>query len=53
MWIPFNRRDHLMLPTIVRIHGAFAESASWDGVVDRLLAAGHDAIAGPTQPATR
>jgi pimeloyl-ACP methyl ester carboxylesterase len=30
---------------IVLVHGAFAESASWDGVVDRLLAAGHDVVA--------
>lgn len=36
-----------MLPTIVLIHGAFAESASWDGVVDPLLAAGHDVVAAP------
>jgi pimeloyl-ACP methyl ester carboxylesterase len=34
-----------MLPTIVLVHGAFAESASWDGVVDPLVAAGHDVIA--------
>jgi pimeloyl-ACP methyl ester carboxylesterase len=34
-----------MLPTIVLVHGAFAESASWDGVVDPLLAAGHDVVA--------
>jgi pimeloyl-ACP methyl ester carboxylesterase len=34
-----------MLPTIVLVHGAFAESASWDGVVDSLLAAGHPVIA--------
>jgi pimeloyl-ACP methyl ester carboxylesterase len=27
-----------MRPTIVLVHGAFAESASWDGVVDRLRA---------------
>jgi pimeloyl-ACP methyl ester carboxylesterase len=27
-------------PTIVLVHGAFAESASWDGVTDRLLADG-------------
>lgn len=25
-----------MTPTIVLVHGAFAESASWDGVLDRL-----------------
>jgi len=34
-----------MRPTIVLVHGAFAESASWDGVVDRLLAADHDVVA--------
>ncbi|MGZ4186898.1 MAG: alpha/beta fold hydrolase [Solirubrobacteraceae bacterium] len=34
-----------MLPTIVLVHGAFAESASWDRVVEPLLAAGHDVIA--------
>ena len=26
-----------MKVTIVLVHGAFAESASWDGVVDPLL----------------
>jgi pimeloyl-ACP methyl ester carboxylesterase len=36
-----------MLPTIVLVHGAFAESASWDGVIDPLLAAGHNVIAAP------
>ncbi|MBB2946491.1 pimeloyl-ACP methyl ester carboxylesterase [Actinoplanes lutulentus] len=34
-----------MKPTIVLIHGAFAESASWNGVVSRLQAAGHRTIA--------
>ena len=29
-----------MQPTIVLVHGAFAESSSWDGVIDPLLAAG-------------
>lgn len=36
-----------MPPTIVLVHGAFAESASWDGVIGPLLAAGHDVIAAP------
>jgi pimeloyl-ACP methyl ester carboxylesterase len=35
----------LMPPTIVLIHGAFAESASWDPVIRRLHDAGHDVIA--------
>jgi pimeloyl-ACP methyl ester carboxylesterase len=34
-----------MPPTIVLVHGAFAESASWDRVVRQLEAAGHDVIA--------
>ena len=34
-----------MKPTIVLIHGAFAESASWKGVISRLQAAGHRTIA--------
>jgi pimeloyl-ACP methyl ester carboxylesterase len=34
-----------MLPTIVLVHGAFAESSSWDRVIDPLLSAGHPVIA--------
>src|SRR5688500_1094988 len=34
-----------MPPTIVLVHGAFAESASWDRVVRLLQSAGHDVIA--------
>jgi pimeloyl-ACP methyl ester carboxylesterase len=34
-----------MPPTIILVHGAFAESASWDGVIDPLLDAGHPVIA--------
>jgi pimeloyl-ACP methyl ester carboxylesterase len=34
-----------MRPTIVLVHGAFAESASWDGVVDRLQAEGCNVVA--------
>jgi len=32
-------------PTIVLVHGAFAESASWDDVIDPLASAGHSVIA--------
>jgi pimeloyl-ACP methyl ester carboxylesterase len=32
-------------PTIVLVHGAFAESASWDGVIGRLLDDGYPAVA--------
>ncbi|GAA3457685.1 alpha/beta hydrolase [Dactylosporangium matsuzakiense] len=31
--------------TIVLVHGAFAESASWAGVVPPLRAAGHTVVA--------
>jgi pimeloyl-ACP methyl ester carboxylesterase len=34
-----------MRPTIVLMHGAFAESASWDRVIDPLVAKGHQVIA--------
>ncbi|MGH2884587.1 MAG: alpha/beta fold hydrolase [Solirubrobacteraceae bacterium] len=34
-----------MPPTIVLVHGAFAESSSWDAVIDLLLDAGHPVIA--------
>jgi pimeloyl-ACP methyl ester carboxylesterase len=34
----------LIRPTIVLVHGAFAESASWDGVIDPLVATGHRVI---------
>jgi pimeloyl-ACP methyl ester carboxylesterase len=34
-----------MRPTIVLVHGAFAESASWDRVIDPLVAEGHRVIA--------
>ena len=37
-----------MPPTIVLVHGAFAESASWDRVIDALLGAGHPVIAAAT-----
>jgi pimeloyl-ACP methyl ester carboxylesterase len=38
-----------MRPTIVLVHGAFAESSSWDQVIDRLLEAGYPvtAVANP------
>jgi pimeloyl-ACP methyl ester carboxylesterase len=34
-------------PTIVLVHGAWANSASWDGVIDRLHAAGYTVYAPP------
>jgi pimeloyl-ACP methyl ester carboxylesterase len=40
-----NRKDRLMKPTIVLVHGAFADSSSWDGVIERLLADDYDVVA--------
>jgi pimeloyl-ACP methyl ester carboxylesterase len=34
-----------MLPTVVLVHGAFAESASWDRVIEPLRGAGHPVVA--------
>lgn len=34
-----------MKPTIVLVHGAFAESSSWNAVIDALEGAGHPVIA--------
>ncbi len=32
-------------PTVVLVHGAFAESSSWNGVIDLLLAEGYPVVA--------
>jgi pimeloyl-ACP methyl ester carboxylesterase len=34
-----------MKPTVILVHGAFAESSSWDAVIDPLIKAGHPVIA--------
>ena len=34
-----------MKPTIVLVHGAFAESSSWDAVIDSLLSSGYTTVA--------
>jgi pimeloyl-ACP methyl ester carboxylesterase len=44
---PILRKDHHMQPTIVLVHGAFAESSSWDGVIARLAAEGLTSVATP------
>ena len=36
-------------PTVVLVHGAFADASSWNGVVERLLAAGVPVVA-PANP---
>ena len=32
-------------PTIVLVHGAFADGSSWNGVIERLLPEGYTVIA--------
>jgi pimeloyl-ACP methyl ester carboxylesterase len=32
-------------PTVILVHGAFAESASWSSVIDSLISSGHPVIA--------
>jgi pimeloyl-ACP methyl ester carboxylesterase len=34
-----------MKPTVVLVHGAYAESSSWNGILPPLLAAGHRVVA--------
>jgi pimeloyl-ACP methyl ester carboxylesterase len=36
-----------MSHTIVLVHGAFAESSSWDGVIEPVVAEGHRVVAAP------
>ena len=42
-----NPQNGSSRPTVVLVHGAFAESASWDGVIQRLQEQGYTAIAAP------
>jgi pimeloyl-ACP methyl ester carboxylesterase len=34
-----------MQPTVVLVHGAYAESSSWNGIIDPLVADGHRVVA--------
>lgn len=36
-------------PTVVLVHGAFADGSSWNGVVDKLKSAGYPVVA-PANP---
>jgi pimeloyl-ACP methyl ester carboxylesterase len=40
-------QGEVMKPTVVLVHGAFAESASWNGVAERLLARSLDVVSAP------
>lgn len=42
-----NPQDGSSRPTVVLVHGAFAESASWDGVIGVLQEQGYTTIAAP------
>jgi pimeloyl-ACP methyl ester carboxylesterase len=42
-----NPQNGSSRPTVVLVHGAFAESASWDGVIEILQERGYTAIAAP------
>ncbi len=44
-----GRRARVTKPTIVLVHGAWANTSSWDGVIQRLNAAGYTAYA-PVNP---
>jgi pimeloyl-ACP methyl ester carboxylesterase len=37
--------DRTAKPTIVLVHGAFADGSSWNGVVERLQRDGYDVVA--------
>ncbi|MET7354671.1 alpha/beta fold hydrolase [Streptomyces mirabilis] len=43
--LPSRRRHRHGQPTIVLIHGAFADASSWSAVVERLQRQGHHALA--------
>jgi pimeloyl-ACP methyl ester carboxylesterase len=42
---PHEHRSEAETPTIVLVHGAFAESASWNGVIEELQRRGYTTIA--------
>ena len=42
---PAAARTGSPLPTVVLVHGAWADSSSWDGVIDRLRQAGYPVVA--------
>lgn len=46
---PAAAGGHQVKPTIVLVHGAFADSAGWSGVVKRLIRAGYPVLA-PANP---
>src|SRR6185437_12703191 len=46
--LPMRRKELIMVsPTIVLVHGAFADASSWRPVFDRLDGDGHTVLAPP------
>jgi pimeloyl-ACP methyl ester carboxylesterase len=47
LWLPATAgaEERVAAPTIVLVHGAFADASSWNGVVPKLLAQGYHVIA--------
>src|SRR6478736_5923467 len=46
---PSSEGDRPMSPTVVLVHGAFADASGWGGVITRLNAAGYATLA-PANP---
>src|SRR5580700_11560919 len=46
-WAGIARAEDQTKPTIILVHGAWADSSSWNGVVDLLLKDGYDVRALP------
>lgn len=40
-----SRRSDVVKPTVVLVHGAWVDSSSWDGVIERLQADGYNVVA--------
>ena len=47
-----NQQDGSSRPTVVLVHGAFADASSWNDVIERLQAEGVRVTA-PADPAAR
>src|SRR6201995_4829733 len=42
-----SKKEHIMLdrPTIILVHGSWADGSSWEAVIQRLQAAGYSVVA--------
>jgi len=48
-WLASAQASATAKPTVVLVHGAFADSSSWNGVIQRLQADGYPVIAAPNE----